>query len=190
MALEGLQSFGVNSNSDVYVITATSKHLSPAKLQTTKEQDSKWCGGGKHWQCMICPVNRVREMPLNIEVFDSMTARAGSSCCTLIDTVNKTDLWSTAKHSTKYVTSGFIPTSVCAGCNSATRNNRINGGKFALQGEWNKIFHCYLCSTKVMVPVVLDVGRIRSLQTTYRPKVWINRRHLGMLTDFHKRQFS
>ncbi|KAJ7811181.1 hypothetical protein B0H13DRAFT_2384115 [Mycena leptocephala] len=34
-ALEVLQSLGPNSNSDVYVITAISKHLSPGKLQTT-----------------------------------------------------------------------------------------------------------------------------------------------------------
>jgi hypothetical protein len=34
-ALEGLQSLGANSNSDVYIITAISIHLSPGKLQTT-----------------------------------------------------------------------------------------------------------------------------------------------------------
>jgi hypothetical protein len=33
-ALDVLQSLGANSNSDVYVITAISIHLSPGKLQT------------------------------------------------------------------------------------------------------------------------------------------------------------
>jgi hypothetical protein len=33
-ALEVLQNLGANSNSDVYVITAISIHLSPGKLQT------------------------------------------------------------------------------------------------------------------------------------------------------------
>jgi hypothetical protein len=40
-AFEEFQSAGINSNSDVYVITAISIHLSPGKLQTTFTRPSE-----------------------------------------------------------------------------------------------------------------------------------------------------
>jgi hypothetical protein len=50
--LEVLQSLGANSNSDVYVITAISIHLSPGKLQTICAYDIAGGIPGEFWSCV------------------------------------------------------------------------------------------------------------------------------------------